>query len=418
MRVQSQMMESTNSSPCLIGVRVLDMSRIVAGPLAAQMLADMGADVIKIERRGEGDDLRTVGPPWLPDTDRTDGQSTYFGAVNRNKRSIGIDFGRPEGRQLILDLARNADVLIENYKVGDLARYGLSYDDVRAVNPRIIYCSVTGFGQTGPLATRAGYDYLVQAMTGLMSITGQPDGSPGAGPMRVGVPICDVLAGQNAVIGIMMALRRRDAEGEGAYIDVSLYESQLAAMMNPGSAWLNGGNKWPRTGNDHPNAVPYGVFEATDGYLMIATFTDREFIRFAEAIGRPEWSTDSRFAATAGRTSHRELLVGLINDITRTRPRDEWIEILAASKIPCGPILEIGEALDSEHTSARGSVVEIPRADGTPLRAIASPLRISGADAAYTRAAPSIGEHTEEILRERLDLTDEQIAALRAAEAI
>ena len=382
------------------------------------MLADMGADVVKIERRGEGDDLRTVGPPWIPNTDRTDSQSTYFGAVNRNKRSIGIDFGRPEGRQLILDLARDTDVLIENYKVGDLARHGLSYEDVRAVNPRIIYCSVTGFGQTGPLANRAGYDYLVQAMTGLMSITGQPDGSPGAGPMRVGVPICDVLAGQNAVIGIMMALRRRDAVGEGAYIDVSLYESQLAAMMNPGSAWLNGGNRWPRSGNDHPNAVPYGVFEAADGYLMIATFTDREFVRFAEAIGEPEWSTDPRFAETAGRTSNRALLVGLINDITRTRPRDEWIDILAGSKIPCGSILEVGEALDSEHTSARGSIVEIPRAAGAPLRAIASPLRITGADAVYARAAPDIGEHTEEILRERLDLDDTQIAALRAAEAI
>jgi crotonobetainyl-CoA:carnitine CoA-transferase CaiB-like acyl-CoA transferase len=409
--------EHSNDS-CLSGLRVLDMSRIVAGPVAAQMLGDMGADVIKIERRNEGDDLRTVGPPWLPGTGRADGQSTYFAAVNRNKRSIGIDFATPQGRQLVLDLAARSDILIENYKVGDLARYGLSYDDVRHVNPRIIYCSVTGFGQTGPLASRPGYDYLVQAMTGLMSITGQPDGTPGGAPMRVGVPICDVLAGQNAVISIMMALRRLDATGEGAYLDISLYESQLAALMNPGSAWINGAFPWPRSGNDHPNAVPYGVFDAADGHLMIATFTDREFVRFANAIERPEWVGDERFASTAGRTSNRTLLVGLINEITRTKPRAEWIEVLGRSKIPCGPILGIGEALDSDHARARKAVVEIPRAGGEPMRAVASPLRVSGAETVYARPSPAIGEHTEEVLGEILKLGADEISALRDAGAI
>ena len=412
------MTDQKSHPPIGAGLRVLDMSRIVAGPFAAQILGDMGADVIKIERRGGGDDLRTVGPPWLPGTGRGEGQSTYFGAVNRNKRSIGIDFSKPEGRQLILDLAARSDVFIENYKVGNLAEYGLGYEDVAAANPRIIYCSITGFGQTGPLATRPGYDYLIQAMSGLMSITGQPDGAPGAGPMRVGSPICDVFAGQNAVISILFALRRRDLTGEGAYIDISLFESQLAALMNPGSGWLNGQVAWQRTGNDHPNAVPYGVFEASDGYFVISTFTDREFGRFAEAVGHPEWANDARFALTGGRLANRTILVDMINSVTRGKTRDEWIAAFEGWSIPCGPINRIGEALDGDHATARGMVVEIGRAGGEPLRIVASPLRISGAEPRYERPAPNVGEHTDEILSGILEMSSDAIAALRSGEAI
>lgn len=402
----------------LDGVRVLDLSRIVAGPFAAQILADMGADVVKIERKGTGDDLRTVGPPWVPQTQPNDGQSTYFSAVNRNKRSIGIDFAVPEGRQLVLDLAMRADVLIENYKVGNLSVYGLGYEDVRAVNPRIVYCSVTGFGQTGPLADRPGYDYLVQAMSGLMSITGQPDGAPGAGPMRVGAPICDVLAGQNAVIGILLALRKRDATGEGSYIDISLYESQVAALMNPAAAWLNGGTRWPRSGNDHPNAVPYGVFEAADGRLMIATFTDREFVRFAAAIGHTEWADDERFALTAGRTSNRVLLVSMINEETRRKTRDEWIDIFARASIPCGSILEIGEVLDGPHLAARDMIIEFARENAPPVRVVASPIRIAGTEPRYDLPPPQAGQHTAEVLAQRLGYNDATIEALRHTGAI
>jgi len=411
-------MVGPRASGILSGLRVLDMSRIVAGPFAAQILGDMGADVIKIERRGAGDDLRTVGPPWIPGTAPQEGQSTYFSAANRNKRSIGIDFSVPEGRQLVLDLAARSDVLIENYKVGNLRDYGLGHEDVRGVNPRIIYCSVTGFGQTGPLADRPGYDYLVQAMSGLMSITGQPDGVPGAGPMRVGAPICDILAGQNAVIGILLALRRRDETGEGSYIDISLFESQLAALMNPAAAWLNGANRWPRSGNDHPNAVPYGVFDAADGRLMIATFTDREFVRFAAAIGNPEWAEDERFALTAGRTSNRALLVGMINAVTRTRGREEWIALFGRASIPCGPILEIGEVLEDPHVAQRGMIVEYARDSAPPVRVVASPIRISGVSPSYDLPPPGSGQHTDEVLAETLGYNAAALDGLRKAGAI
>ena len=401
------------SAPCLDGLCVLDMSRIVAGPLAGQILADFGAEVIKVERPVGGDDLRTVGPPWTSGTDASQGHSTYFDCVNRNKRSIAVDFSRPEGQRIIRALAAKADVVIENYRTGNLAKYGLAYADLRSVNPGIIYCSVTGFGQTGPLADRPGYDYLVQAMSGLMSITGPPDGSPGAGPMRVGVPICDVLAGQNAVVGILLALHRREQTGQGAYLDISLFESQLAALMNPASAWLNGANPWPRSGNDHPNAVPYGAFEAADGQLMIATFTDREFVRFAEAVGAPEWASDPRFAKTAGRVANRTLLVDLITRIIGRRSRAEWIDRLSASNIPCGSILEIGEALENEHVRHRGMVLEIDRPAGPPLQAVASPIKMTDEPSPQHMLPPDLGEHTRQTLTTKLGLSEAELIRLQ-----
>lgn len=275
----------------LAGVRVLDMTRVVAGPYAAQILGDLGADVVKVERPDGGDDCRLVGPPWIRNPDGTDNQqeSTYFQSVNRNKRSITVDYAQPAGAQLIRDLAARADVLIENYRTGTLQKYGLGYEDLRKLNPRLIYCSLTGFGQTGPYARRSGYDYLMQAMAGVMSVTGARDGEPGAGPTRVGIPIADICAGLYCAIAILAALRHRDASGEGQQIDVSLFDSQLAAMLNTFSAWFNARTALGRTGNDHPSAAPYGVFEVDDGHILIATFNDREFARLAHVLGHPQW---------------------------------------------------------------------------------------------------------------------------------
>ncbi len=409
------MAQPLDDAGCLAGVRVLDMSRIVAGPFAAQMLADMGADVIKMERVAEGDDIRLVGPPWFGDTRREDRQSTYFQAVNRGKRSLTVDFTRPEGRDLVLALVGEADVLIENYKTGNLARYGLDYAALAAVNPRLIYCSITGFGQTGPLATRPGYDYLIQAMSGLMSITGHPDGMPGAGPVRVGVPVCDVLAGQNAVAGILGALLQRQRTGRGQHIDVSLFDSQLAGLLNPAAAWLNNGVAWPRSGNDHPSAVPYGVFRAADGYIMIATFTDREFGRLASVVGHPEWSRDPRFDTTETRLANREILVATLNEILSAHPRAYWIERCAVADVPCGPIQSVGEALDSDQATARGMTVSLPRSDGRTVRVVGSPVKMSDCPPVYRGAPPRVGEHSDEVLGEVLGLSSERIADLRAA---
>lgn len=400
---------------CLTGVRVLDMSRIVAGPFAAQMLADLGAEVIKLERVADGDDIRLVGPPWLDGTRREDRQSTYFQAVNRSKRSLTVDFTRPEGRDLVLALIARSDVVIENFKTGNLARHGLDYAAAAAANPAIIYCSITGFGQTGPLAARPGYDYLIQAMSGLMSITGHPDGYPGAGPLRVGVPVCDVLAGQNAVAGILAALLRRQRTGRGQHIDVSLFDSQLAGLLNPAAAWLNNHATWPRSGNDHPSAVPYGVFRAADGFLMIATFTDREFARLAGVVGQPDWTRDERFHTTETRLANRTLLVDLINAILAGHPRTYWIERCAAADVPCGPIQSVGEALDSAHASARGMTVDLPRADGRQVRVVGSPIKMSETPPVYRNAPPRVGEHSDEVLRDLLGLDASRIAALRDA---
>ncbi|MBL8698013.1 MAG: CoA transferase [Alphaproteobacteria bacterium] len=409
-------MAETGSSPgCLDGIRVLDMSRIVAGPFAAQMLADLGADVIKIERPKEGDDVRLVGPPWLPGTVRADRQSTYFQAVNRSKRSLTVDFTTSQGRELMLALIAKSDVLIENYKTGNLGRYGLGYEDAARANPGIVYCSITGFGQTGPLAARPGYDYLIQAMSGLMSITGHPDGQAGAGPMRVGVPICDVLAGQNAVAGILAALMMRGRTGRGQHIDVALYDSQLAGLLNPAAAWLNGQRPWPRSGNDHPSAVPYGVFKAADGFIMIATFTDREFGRFAAALGRPELGADPRFLTTETRLANRHALVDLVNDVVGTQPRAHWIERCARHDVPCGPIQSVGEALDSDQAQARGMTVELKRDDGVAVTVVGSPIKMSAVPPVYRGAPPRVGEHSDAVLRDVLGLDAAAVARLREA---
>lgn len=398
----------------LSGIRVLDLTRVIAGPLAGQVLGDMGAEVVKVERPGEGDDVRRVGPPWLTSTAAQDNEeSTYYQSVNRNKQSITVDFAKPDGAKLIRDLVRHADILIENYRTGTLAKYGLGYDELKAINPRLIYCSLTGFGQTGPYANRSGYDYLVQAMAGVMSVTGARDGEPGAGPTRVGVPIADITAGLFAAIGILGALNERQQSGEGQHVDVSLFESQIATLLNTFSAWFNGGSELGRTGNDHPSAAPYGVYEVDDGHLLIATFNDREFARLAEVIGRHDWIDDPRFAKNASRVENRQALARELTAALKGRGKAEWVETFNAGKVSCGPINGMADLERDPHLIERGVVVALEHPVKGTIKTAASPVRFSRTPSSYRIAPPDLGEHTDAVLRHWLALDDDAIAALR-----
>lgn len=398
----------------LAGIRVLDMTRVVAGPYAGQILGDLGADVIKIERQGEGDDVRRVGPPWMKDEQGRDTpESTYFQSVNRNKRSITIDYAQPEGARLLRDLATKADVLLENYRPRTLDKYGLGYTDLQRINPRLIYCSISGFGQTGPYAERSGYDYLAQAMGGLMSVTGPGDGEAGAGPVRVGVPIVDICAGLNAVIGVQSALIHRQSSGLGQHIDLSLFESQLSAMLNTFSAWFNAGTHLGRTGNDHPSAAPYGVYEVDDGHLLIATFNDREFARLARLLGHPEWVDDPRFAKNGARVANRPVLKALVAEALRGRTKGEWERVLNAGTVSCGPINDMADIEKDPHVRARGVVVSLEHPLTGTVKTAANPLRFSASPVSYRLAPPLTGEHTDEVLQGWLGLDADRLARLR-----
>jgi len=406
-------MSQTATGP-LAGLKVIDMTRVVAGPLCGQILGDLGADVIKIERPGEGDDSRRVAPPWFREPTPDDpGESTYYQSVNRNKRSFSVDFSREEGQDLVRHLASNSDILIENYRTGTLARYGLGYEDLRRINPRLIYCSITGFGQTGPYSGRSGYDFLVQGMGGLMAVTGLPDGEPGGGPLRIGIPAVDIFAGMNAVIGILAAVESRRKSGEGQFIDISLLDSAAASLLNVASAWLNGGVNLGRTGNDHPSAAPYGVFEAGDGYMIIATFNDREFERLANVMGHPEWLLDSRFSKNSERVRNRAALKQAVTNVTRQKTRAEWVEILNAATVSAGAINEIKDLEIDEHAIARELFVTLPSRQGD-VRTVASPYRLSATPPEYRLPPPAIGEHTNEILA-GMGYGEEERAALLAA---
>ena len=402
----------------LEGVKVLDLSRIVAGPSGAQMLADLGADVIKVERTGDGDEAHRFGPSFLTDAEGREVESTYCAAVNRGKRSIQVDFQTPGGVDVVRRLAAGSDVLLENYRAGALDRYGLGWDDLSALNPGLVYCSVTGFGLDGPYAARPGYDYLAQAMGGLMSLTGHPDGEPGDGPMRVGIPIADVLAGINAVVGILAALNHRHRTGEGQRVSVALLEAQMAALMNPASAWLNAGHAFGRAGNEHPSAVPYGVFETADRPILIAVVSDREFARMAAAMGRPDWTADPRFADRRARNANRAAFLPELKALLATRGADHWVDAMDRAVVPCGPVNAMPDLFADAHVQARGMVVDLPHRDAGTMKAVASPIRLSATPVAYRRGPPMPGEHTDEVLAERLGLDAEAIAALRAAGAI
>lgn len=403
----------------LAGLRVLDMTRVIAGPFAGQILGDLGADVVKIERRGEGDDIRRIAPPWLKDADGRDlDESTYSQTVNRNKRSLAVDYATPAGAQLLRELAMQADVLLENYRTGTLAGHGLGYEDLRALNPRLIYCSLTGFGQTGPYAQRSGYDYLVQAMAGVMSVTGPRDGEPGAAPTRIGVPIADTTAGLYAAIGVLAALQHRHASGLGQHLDVSLFESQIATLMNTFSAWFNGATALGRTGNDHPSAAPYGVYPVADGHLLIATFNDREFVRLAAAVGHPEWADDPRYARNAARVANRAALAAELTQALAGRGKAQWVEALNAATVSCGPINDMADLEQDPQVLARGTVVEMEHPVNGRIRTAASPLRLSASPPSYRIAPPRVGEHGDEVLADWLGLDAAARDELRAQGAI
>lgn len=390
----------------LAGVRVLDLSRVLAGPWCTQTLADLGADVVKVERPASGshpggDDTRAWGPPFLKDTDGRDTrEAAYYLGTNRNKRSITIDIAQPQGQALVRALAARSDVVVENYKVGDMARYGLDADSLRALNPRLVYCSVTGFGQTGPYRDRAGYDYAIQGIGGLMSVTGERDDLPGGGPQKVGVAVADLFTGMYATVAILAALRHRDATGEGQAIDMALLDTQVAMLANLGANYLSNGVVPRRAGNAHQNIVPYQVFEVADGHLILAVGNDGQFAKFCRVAALDELATDPRFARNADRVRSRDTLVPLLAARLKQRSRADWLAALEAAQVPCGPINHIGEAFDDPHVQARGMAVQLPHALAGQVRLVASPLKMSATPVQYRRAPPLLGEHTDEVLAE------------------
>ena len=405
----------------LAGLKVLDLSRVLAGPWCTQILGDMGADVVKIELPKAGDDTRHWGPPFLKDElgEDTD-QASYFAACNRNKRSVTIDIAKPEGQALIRQMAQACDVLVENFKVGGLKKYGLDYASLKALNPRLVYCSVTGFGQSGPYAERAGYDLLIQASTGMMSITGRADGEPGGGGMRVGVALTDLFTGVYASTAILAALRAREQTGEGQHIDMALLDVGMAILANQATGFLNTGQVPHRQGNTHPSLAPYQDFPTADGAMLLAIGNDGQFARFCEAAGQPEWASDARFAKNTARVQHRDILIPAMEAVTRTRSTADWIALLEDKAVPCGPINDIGQAFDDPQVQARGLRVALPRTAGDGIASIAgvaSPLRLSANPPVLRNAPPALGQHTNEVLRE-MGLGDEQIAALKAAQII
>ncbi len=418
---------TTTHTGALAGIRVLDLSRVLAGPWCTQLLADLGADVVKVERPGSGDDTRQWGPPFLKDAEGNDtDQASYFTACNRNKRSVTIDMATAEGQQLIRQMALQADVVVENFKVGGLKQYGLDHESLRALNPRLIYCSVTGFGQSGPYAERAGYDLMVQAMTGLMSITGQPDGEPGGGPMRVGVAVIDLFTGLYASNAILAALHVRDnaasGTGEGQHIDMALLDVGMAVLANQAAGFLATGRAPERMGNSHPSLAPYQDFPTQDGNMLLAIGNDGQFQRFCAAAGQPQWAQDARFASNTLRVQHRAELIPAMEAVTRTRTTADWIALLEDKAVPCGPINTVAQAFDDPQVKARGLAVALPRwTDGEAPRdgvrtitGVASPLRLSATPPVLRNAPPALGQHTDEVLG-ALGLDDARIAALRAA---
>ena len=399
----------------LAGIRVLDLSRVLAGPWCSQILGDLGAEVIKIEQPGQGDDTRPWGPPFLPDGS---GDSAYYLAANRNKRSVAVNLADPAGAELIRQLALRADVVLENFKVGGLAKYGLDYAALKALKPDLIYCSITGFGQTGPYKDRGGYDFLIQGMSGVMSVTGHPDGVPGAGPMKAGISVSDLGTGLYAAISILAALHHRTRTGEGQQIDVALLDSQLALLASHASSWLNGAALPKRWGNAHPSLTPYQDFECSDGTVLVALGNDRQFAAFSKLLGRPGLAEDSRFATNPARNENRPALLEALNAAIGQWRSDELIAAMEAAGLPGGKVNDVPTILADPQVAARGQVGEVARGDGTPVRFVGYPAKFSRTPPTYRRAPPRAGGDTAEVLEEELGLTADQIAELRAAGAI
>ncbi len=395
-------------------IRVLDLSRVLAGPWCTQMLADLGADVIKIERPGVGDDTRQWGPPFIPAAGSTGlGESTYFLGANRGKRSVTINLAEPKGQALAREMAALSDVVVENFKVGALARYGLDYLSLKALNPRLVYCSITGFGQNGPYADRAGYDFMIQGMGGLMSITGEAEGTEGAGPQKVGVAMADIVTGLYCASAIQAALIHRDRSGEGQYIDMALLDCQVAVLANQAMMYLAAGEVPNRMGNAHPNIVPYQVFATRDTHLILAVGNDGQFKRLCDLLGRPELAEDERFATNRARVAHRSEIINILAKIIRQKSTDEWVPLIESQGIPCGRINRIDQALDEAQVKHRNMRTQVVHQGLGEIDILASPIRMSETPTRVDRAPPMLGEHTEEVLEELLEYSAGDISALR-----
>jgi formyl-CoA transferase len=403
-------------------LKVLDLSRVLAGPWCTQMLADLGADVIKVERPDGGDDTRHWGPPFLQDALGQETEwASYFTACNRNKRSITIDIASPQGADLVRELARGSDVLVENFKVGGLARYGLDHESLKKLNPRLIYCSITGFGQDGPYCARAGYDLMIQAMSGMMSITGKPDGSPGGGPQRIGVALTDIMTGVYACSAILAALEFRHRNGAGQHIDMALLDVGMAMLGNQAAGFLNTGAVPQRQGNSHPSLAPYQDFETRDGAMLLAIGNDGQFARFCLAAGQPQWAQDARFATNSARVKHREILAEQLQGVIRTRSTAQWIALLEDKAVPCGPINDVAQAFADPQVRDRALQVrqsvapELASGFGVAsITTVASPLRLADAPPSLRHPPPALGQHTQEILQQ-LGRDAAAIEALRQA---
>ncbi|WP_165671573.1 CaiB/BaiF CoA transferase family protein [Metapseudomonas otitidis] len=395
-------------------IRVLDLSRVLAGPWSGQILADLGADVIKVERPGSGDDTRAWGPPYLKDADGRDtSEAAYFLSANRNKQSVTIDFTQTEGQELVRRLAAESDILIENFKVGGLAAYGLDYESLKAFNPRLIYCSITGFGQFGPYAKRAGYDFMIQGLGGLMSLTGRSDQEEGAGPVKVGVALTDILTGLYSSVAILAALTARETTGRGQHIDMALLDVQVACLANQAMNYLTTGVPPRRLGNAHPNIVPYQDFPTADGDFILTVGNDGQFRKFCEVAGHPEWADDPRFASNKARVANRAELIPLIRQATVFKTTTEWVAALEAVGVPCGPINDLAAVFEDPQVLARGLKVELPHALAGAVAQVASPLRLSDTPVEYRMAPPRLGEHTASVLERVLGLSAEAIERLR-----
>ncbi len=386
-------------------IRVLDLSRVLAGPWAGQNMADLGAEVIKVERPKTGDDSRAYGPPWMKDEQgKETSEAAYFMAANRGKKSITVNLTHPEGQALIRELVAKCDVLIENYKVGDLDRYGLGYKDLSKLNPGLIYCSVTGFGQTGPFREKPGYDFMAQGMAGLMSVTGIPDGEPGGGPMRVGVPVIDIFTGMYATIGINAALANRAVTGLGQHVDVALLDSCIALLANQGMTYLSTGESPQRLGNTHPSIVPYQVFPTSDGSVILACGNDNLFAKFVATAGREDLSQDERFAKNANRVKHRAILVPVLEDIFKQRSTEDWVNALETAGVPCGPINTVAQAFANPQVQSRGMQIQLPHPLAGQVPLMGSPMKFSGTPIEHKLPPPVLGQHAEEILEQILGM--------------
>jgi crotonobetainyl-CoA:carnitine CoA-transferase CaiB-like acyl-CoA transferase len=401
---------ATQAALPLTGIRVLDLTRILAGPWATQNLADLGAEVIKIEKPDGGDDTRQMGPPFVRDIGTGENvDASYFLSCNRGKESVAIDIATPEGRKLVRALAAKCDVLIENYKVGGLARYGLDYETLHAELPDLVYCSITGFGQTGPYAQRAGYDYLIQGMGGLMSVTGEPDGTPGGGPQRAGVALADILSGMYAALAIVSALRHRDNGGGGQRIDIGMLDVQVAVLANQAMNYLTTGNAPQRMGNGHPNIAPYQSFKASDGHLILAVGNDAQFRKMAQAMHRPDLGEDPRFRTIAQRVAHRDALIPQLTEIIAKRTINEWVAAMEEVGVPCGPVNTIDRVFADPQVQSRGARMDLAHARAGKVPSVANPIKFSETPVRYRDGPPILGQHTDEVLKRVLGADDDAL---------